>query len=116
MQTTQEVEVQNSESSISSTEIGERDTLLDAYDEELQTPKNLSFKALVFAFVLLLLLLGLILPKIYISNQIYYISKDINAKYHTYKALKEENTHLKRQYELEKYQTEVLDELTPSWK
>ena len=113
MQTTLEVEVQNSESSISSAETGERDTLLEAYEEELQKPKNLSFKALLFAFVLLAFSLALTLPKIYISNQIYYMSKDINTKYHTYMALKEENTHLKRQYELKKYQTEVLDELTP---
>jgi hypothetical protein len=108
---TPEVEVQNSESSTSNKASSEKEILLDEYDEALWKPKNLSFKSLIFVYVVIALVLALILPKIYISNQIYYISKDINTKYHTYTALKEEKAHLRRKLELMRYQVEVLDEL-----
>ncbi len=111
MLVTPEAEVQNSESSTSNDESSEKEILLNQYDEALRKPKNLSIKSLIFVYVLIALALALLLPKIYISNQIYYISKDINTKYHTYTALKEENAHLKRELELIRYQVEVVDEL-----
>jgi cell division protein FtsB len=111
LQVTPEVEVQNLESSTSSKESSEKEILLDEYDEALRKPKNISVKSLLLVYTLILLALALILPKIYISNQIYYISKNINTKYHTYTALKEENEHLKRELELMRYQVEVIDEL-----
>lgn len=113
MQKTQEVEAQNLESSISpKTEVKrEKDLLLEAYDEELNRVKNISFKSLLLVYVVVLLFFLIVLPKIYISNEIYYTSKNINNLYHTYTALKEENSHLKRKLELMRYQVEVLDEL-----
>ena len=111
MLATPEVEAQNLESSTSSEESSEKEILLDEYDEALRKPKNLSIKSLLLVYMVIALVLALILPKIYISNQIYYISKDINTKYHTYTALKEENAHLKRKLELMRYQVEVIDEL-----
>ena len=85
--------------------------LLDEYDEEINRAKNISFKNLVYVFVAIFFVLALLLPKIYISNQIYYVSKEINAKYHKFTALQEEQAHLKRELELIRYQVNVLDEL-----
>ena len=109
LQTTQEVEVPNLESSTS--DKLEKDILLHAYDTELNRAKNISFKSLIYVFITIFFVLALLLPKIYISNQIYYISKDINTKYHKFTALQEEQAHLNRELELVRYQVEVLDEL-----
>ena len=110
LQKTQEVEAPNLESSVSSKP--EKELLLDEYDEALNRTKNISVKNLVFVFMAIGICLALILPKIYISNQIYYTSKEISGNYHTYTALKEENSHLKRNLELIRYQLEVLDDLS----
>lgn len=108
MQETQEVEVQNSEYFALDSE---KDILLEEIDAEVRRVKNISFKNLIFVFMTLFFVLSLILPKIYISNQIYYTSKNINGMYHTYTALKEENAHLQRELELIRFQLEVIDEL-----
>ena len=108
MQRIHEVEVPNSESSNSASE---KELLLDAYEKELTRVQNISFKNLLWVFLLMGLSLAFILPKIYFSNQIYYTSKEINRLYHTYTALREENAHLKRELELVHYKMEVLDEM-----
>ncbi len=89
----------------------EKDLLLEEYDEALNEVENISFKTLLFVFLTIFLVLLVVLPKIYISNQIYYNSKKINNLYNTYTALKEENAHLKRELEMAHYQLDVLDEL-----
>lgn len=112
MQITQEREVQNLESFVQKkSNISEKDILLKEYDGALKEVENISFKNLIYVFIMMLLALGLLLPKIYISNEIYYMSKNINSSYHTYTSLKEENTYLKRELELVRYQIEVLDEI-----
>ena len=114
MQKTQEVEAQNLESFTSDNDtkkIDEKDMLLEEYDQALHSATNISFKNLLFVYGAILLFLAIVLPKIYISNQIYYSSKNINGKYHKLTALKEENAHLKRELELIRYQVEVMDEL-----
>lgn len=108
LQITQEVEVQNLESL---KQDSEKDILLEEFDAEMRRVKNISFKNLIFVFLALFLALLLILPKIYVSNQIYYISKNINSMHHAYTALKEENSHLQRELESVRYQLEVIDEL-----
>ena len=112
MQTTLEAEAVNSESFVQNeSAVREKDLLLEEYDEALSQAENISFKNLLFVFLAIFVVLLLLLPKIYISNQIYYNSKNINNLYNTYTALKEENAHLKRELELARYQIEVLDEL-----
>jgi len=112
LQKIQEVEVVNSESlKQDKRDMREKDFLLDEYDEALNQVENISFKNLIFVYITIVLVLVLLLPKIYISNQIYYSSKKINTLYNTYTALKEENSHLKRELESVRYQLEVLDEL-----
>jgi len=111
LQTIPEVEVPNLESLKSFKSKPEKELLLEEYDEELKKVKNITFKNLLLVYLLIVMVLGLLLPKIYVSNEIYYMSKNINEMYHTYTALKEENTHLKTELERLRYQVEVLDEI-----
>ena len=103
---TQEAEVQNLESlKLTNQQIDARDELLNDFDIEQNRPKDISFKTLLLVFSCVFLALLILLPKVYISNQIYYNSKDINKMYHKYTALKEERAHLKRELERLRYQT-----------
>ena len=112
MQKTQEVEAQSSEyfKSIKNKE-SEKEKLLHEYDSEQTREKNLDFKTLLSVYLFAGLILVIVLPKIYITNQIYYTSKDINKKYHEYLSLKEEREHLKSQLESMKFQHQVIDDL-----
>jgi cell division protein FtsL len=108
----QEVEAPSSESFSSPKQgVREKDLLLEAYDEEQSRVKNISFKNLLYVYMVIFLVLVLILPKVYISNQIYYTSKEVTQLYHTYMILKEENAHIQRELELIRYQVEVLDDI-----
>ncbi len=89
----------------------EKDKLLLEYDNEQTKEKNLDLKTLLSVYLIVLLILAITLPKIYIANQIYYISKDINKKYHEYLSLKEEREHLKSQLEAMRFQHQILDDL-----
>jgi hypothetical protein len=48
-----------------------RDELLNDFDIEQNRPKNIAFRTLVMVYVCVFLVLLVLLPKIYISNQIY---------------------------------------------
>jgi cell division protein FtsL len=73
---------------------------------------NLTFKSSLF-IVLLFLILSFVLffPKIYLRNNIYYISKDINRLYAHYISLKEENKFLKQQLEDTKFKNQIIDSI-----
>lgn len=107
---TQEAEVQNLES-LESPEhhVSARDELLDDFDFEQNRPKDISVQTLMMVYVCVFLALLVLLPKVYISNQIYYNSKDINKMYHKYTALKEEQGYLKRELEKLRYQTHIIE-------
>jgi len=97
---TQEAEVQNSESlTLSNPTIAARDELLNDFAIEQQRSKDISFKTLFLVYMAVFFVFLILLPKIYISNQIYYNSKDINKMYHKYTALQEERSFLKRELE-----------------
>ena len=51
------------------------------------------------------------MPKIYLRNNIYYISKDINKLHSHYVSLKEENKFLQQQLEKMKYKNQIMDSL-----
>ena len=107
---TQEAEAQNLESLKLTNDISEgRDELLEDFDSEQNRPKDISVKTLFLVYVVVFLALSILLPKVYISNQIYYNSKEINKMYHKYTALKEEQDFLKRELEKLRYQTLVID-------
>ena len=67
--------------------------------------------SLRFVIIMLFLALSMYIPKIYVSNNIYYTSKDINRLYSHYIYLNEENTFLSKQLEDMKFKNQVLDSL-----
>lgn len=60
---------------------------------------------------MLIIALVLFIPKIYFTNNIYYVSKDINKLYAHYISLKEENKFLAQQLEDMKFKNQVEDSL-----
>ncbi len=85
--------------------------LLEDLDRAQKRVENIPFQTLIWTYIVLFFVLLFILPKIYIANQIYYISKDINTKYHKYTALLEENRHLKKKIEELQYQSQIVDDI-----
>ncbi|MBT3882154.1 MAG: hypothetical protein HOF69_02695 [Campylobacteraceae bacterium] len=58
-----------------------------------------------------MILLILLIPKIFLRNNIYYISKDINGLYSQYISLKEEKRFLEQQLETKEYENQITDSL-----
>lgn len=75
--------------------------------ETLYTPKG-SLMLIIFIFFVVLFFT---LPKIYLSNNIYYISKEINRLHTHYSSLKEENKFLIQQLEDAKFKNQITDSL-----
>ncbi len=67
--------------------------------------------SLLIAFVMLILILILYVPKIYLRNNIYYVSKDVNRLYAHYISLKEENRFLEQQLEDMKFKNQIVDSI-----
>lgn len=67
--------------------------------------------SLLIVFTILLFALVLFIPKIYLRNNIYYISKDINRLYAHYISLQEENKFLAQQLEDMKFKNQIIDSL-----
>jgi cell division protein FtsL len=61
--------------------------------------------------VLIVIVFLLFVPKIYLRNNIYYVSKDINKLYSHYISLKEENRFLLQQLEDAKFKNQIIDSL-----
>jgi len=68
-------------------------------------------KALFIVFSALLIVLVFFMPKIYLQNNIYYVSKDINKLDAQYISLKEENKFLKQQHEDALFKNQITDSL-----
>ena len=85
--------------------------LLKKYDEEQKREKNLDLKLLLVVYLLVLIGFMVFLPKIYIRNQIYYTSRDINKLYNEYSTLKEENIHLKQELESLRFKNLMQDDM-----
>ena len=71
------------------------------------TPKG----SIRLILMILGVLVGLAIPKIYLTNNIYYVSKDINRLYSHYMSLKEENRILIQQLEDAKFKNQIADAL-----
>ena len=67
--------------------------------------------SLILVFTVLIIALILFTPKIYLRNNIYYVSKDINKLYAHYISLKEENRFLRQQLEDMKFKNQIMDSL-----
>ena len=67
--------------------------------------------SIILVFSTLALSLTLFFPRIYLTNNIYYVSKDINKLYAHYTSLKEENRFLQQQLEDMKFKNQIVDSL-----
>jgi cell division protein FtsL len=68
-------------------------------------------RSILLILALLIVSLAIFVPKIYLRNNIYYISKDINKLYSHYISLKEENKFLRQQLEDAKFKNQITDSL-----
>ena len=68
--------------------------------------------SIILVLVMIIISFILFFPKIYLRNNIYYISKDINRLYSHYISLKEENKFLKQQLEDTKFKNQIIDSIT----
>ncbi|QOG11339.1 hypothetical protein [Arcobacter sp. FWKO B] len=75
-----------------------------------------SKQAILIVGIIFATILGLYLPKIYIKNNIYYTSRDINKLYSHYISLKEENKALSQQLEDMKFKNQILDTIILQYK
>lgn len=67
--------------------------------------------SLILVFTILGIALVLNVPKIFLRNNIYYVSKDINKLYAHYISLQEENRFLQQQLEDMKFKNQIMDSL-----
>jgi len=79
--------------------------LLDEYEQE----RNLGFKFLLLVYLSLAVAFSIVIPKVYIKNQIYYISRDIHKLYAQNSMLQEENAYLKQKLESIRFKNQVLN-------
>ena len=68
-------------------------------------------KALIIVYIALVLSLVVFMPKIYLRNNIYYISKEINKLQTQYISLKEERKFLQQQHEDALFKNQIMDSL-----
>ena len=78
---------------------------------ESQNKGNLSFGSLAKAYLLVFIILIATLPKIYISNQIYYTSRSIFKLKGELSVLLEENKELKSKLERIRYKNQIIDNM-----
>jgi len=84
----------------------ERKELLGAFEEAGSS--GLELKDLVVTLLVVAIIFALIVPKIYLSNEIYYKSRNINKLLDDYEILKEEHRLLKQKLEYVQFKNQVL--------
>lgn len=84
----------------------EKETLVDNLEYD---GKGIDLGAIFIAYVIFFLIIFVFIPKIYLANNIYYISKDINYLQSQKEALRDENAELKQKLESMKFNFLTLD-------
>lgn len=91
--------------------MSEKSDLLDELDD-IKTQSRQITVGYFFYTILLLSFVGvLVFPKIYITQQIYFKSRDIAKLKHEYDTLKEENKIISASVEEIKFKNQILDTL-----
>jgi len=88
-----------------------KNELLDGVDEVLNPQKGIDLRYLVYVLLSISLVCGVVFPKIYIQQQIYFKSRDIAKLKGEYDTLKEENKQIKSSVESIKFKNQILDTL-----
>ncbi len=89
--------------------MGSKDILLDEIESVLSPQKKLDLKYFIFSILTLCMVLVVLFPKIYITQQIYFKSREISKLKSEYDTLKEENKVIGASVEAIKYKNQVLD-------
>ncbi len=84
----------------------DKNELLESIDTIKYEHFDVSY--LIITFLVAIIVILFIFPKIYLSNQIYYKSRSINKLLDDYEILKEENRLLKQKLEYQRYKNLVL--------
>jgi cell division protein FtsL len=85
--------------------------LLDEVDSVLNPKKMLDVNHLIYVLLTVLLVVVVLFPKIYIQQQIYFMSRDISKLKGEYDTLKEENRLISSSVESIRYKNQILDTL-----
>ncbi len=85
--------------------------LLEGHSHATKEEKNLGFNQLLFAALCLLFVLLVFVPKIYITSNIYYLSRDIASLRTQEGVLSEENKELSKRLENMRFKNQILDYL-----
>ncbi len=91
-------------------DLEDRNLLLDEYDKEQVRDKNIDFKTLFIVLLCMFISLCIVLPGVYIKNEIYYISRDISKLDEQRIVLLEERRALQRKIEAIYFKNQVLDD------
>lgn len=88
-----------------------KNVLLQGHSKATQDEKNLGKNQLLFAALCLFCALVVFVPKVYITSNIYYLSRDIATLRTQESVLSEENKELNKKLENMRFQNQVLDYL-----
>jgi cell division protein FtsL len=91
--------------------VTEKSELLEEYDTLAGVKKKLDFNYFIYIFLTLTFIVMFAFPKIYITQQIYFKSRDISKLKHEYETLKEENKIISASVESIKFKNQILDTL-----
>ena len=91
--------------------MSDKSELLDEVRYVLNPEKKLDFEYFAYVFLMVSFLLMLAFPKIYISQQIYFKSRDISKLQGEHDILKEENKLIHASVEKIKFKNQILDTL-----
>ncbi|MCW8894903.1 MAG: hypothetical protein OQK48_06785 [Sulfurimonas sp.] len=91
--------------------MSEKIELLNEIDVVLNPKKVLDFNYLLYVLLSVLLVAVILFPKIYIQQQIYFMSRDISKLKGEYDTLKEENKVISSSVESIRFKNQILDTL-----
>jgi len=89
----------------------EKNELLEELDEVMLPKRSLSLNYFLYMILLLSFIGMFVFPKIYITQQIYFKSRDISKLKNEYDTLKEENKIIRASVEEIKFKNQILDTL-----
>ncbi|QKG29495.1 hypothetical protein [Campylobacter sp. RM16187] len=89
----------------------DKEDLLALHEESQKVEQNLDFNTLLIVYIIMLIAFTIFLPKIYITNQIYYTSREIADLSGKRDVLLEENKDLRLRVEQIKYKHQISDQL-----
>lgn len=88
-----------------------KNVLLQGHSKATQDEKNLGKNQLLFAALCIIFAVVVFVPKIYITSNIYYLSRDIASLRTQESVLSEENKELSKKLENMRFQNQILDYL-----